>query len=197
MLARETTELRYYGNPYGLPPCLAMSLQDDRRANFKAWMDASGLNMNRVAASSGVSYNTLRSYVGDGTGKQTASLTGVNEAKIASAFNLSVEDIFGEAEAGGWTNNIKAWRDFRRLTVEELAARVEVPASAIEYLEAQTWRPSDKWLRRLAPALTTMPGFLADFDPREVDTAVLDQITVTATTAQKVETASAKKSKAA
>ena len=174
-----------------------MSLQDDRRANFKAWMDASDLNMNRVAAKSGVSYNTLRSYVGDGTGKQTASLTGVNEAKIASAYNLSVEDIFGEASKDDRANNIRAWRELRHLTVDELAARVEVPSSTIDYLESQAWRPSDKWLRRLAPALSTMPGFLADFDPKDVDTAVLDQITVTATSAPKADKAPPKKNKAA
>lgn len=175
-----------------------MSLQDDRRANFKAWMEASGLNMNRVAATSGVSYNTLRSYVGDGTGKQTASLTGVNEAKIASSYNLSVEDIFGEAAQDDRSNNIRAWRTFRQLSVDELAARVDVPPSTIEYLEGQAWRPSDKWLRRLAPALATMPGFLADFDPKNVDTAVLDQITATATAVKApAEKPPAKKTKAA
>lgn len=175
MFAIGTTELRDYGKPYWSPLCGAMSLQDERRAHFRAWMEASGLNMSRVAIASGVQYNTLRSYVGDGTGKQTASLTGVNEAKIARAYNLAVEDIFGEMPGeGDRQNHIRAWREFRNMTIDVLAEAVGVPPSNIEYLEGQAWAPSDKWLRRLAPALNTMPGFLAEFDPNDVPTSALD-----------------------
>lgn len=174
MLAIGTTELRGYENPYGLRHSGAMSLQDDRRENFVAWMNASGLNQGRVATVSGVPYNTIRSYVGDGTGKQTASLTGVNEARIASAFGLSVEDIFGSVVEEPERNHLAAWRKFRLITVDELADKLGVPASTVELLEASPRPPSDKWLRRLAVPLETTAGFILDFDPNDIDTDALE-----------------------
>ena len=177
MIASLSTELRDYETPYRLRLWRAMTLQDDRREHFIAWMESSGLNMNQVAERSGVQYNTIRSYVVETNGKRTASLTGVNEAKIASAYRLAVEDIFGGADADeGERNYLQAWRKFRYLTVDELAARVEVPASTIEFLEEQPAPPSDKWLRRLAPHLQTRPGFLREFDPNEVDTSALEAL---------------------
>lgn len=177
MLAIGTTELRGYENPYVLRHWPAMSLQDLRRDNFIAWMKTGDLNMNQVAERSGVQYNTIRSYVVDTNGKRTASLTGVNEAKIASAYRVSVEDIFGSFEADeDGRNYLKAWREFRFLTVDELAARVEVPSATIVHLEEQPHPPSDKWLRRLAPPLQTRPGFLREFDPNEVDTGAIEDV---------------------
>lgn len=174
MFATGTTELRGYGNPYCLQHLQAMSLQDIRRENFIAWMKASGLNQSRVATTSGVSYNTIRSYVGDGTGKQTASLTGVNEAKIARAFDLSVEDIFGSELEEPERNHLAAWRKFRFMTIDELADKIGVPPATIELLETTPRPPSDKWLRRLAVPLETTAGFILDFDPTDVDTAALE-----------------------
>jgi lambda repressor-like predicted transcriptional regulator len=177
MLASPSTELRGYENPYVLRQWQAMTLQDLRRENFDAWMKASGLNMNQVAEHSGVQYNTIRSYMVETNGKRTASLTGVNEAKIAAAYRLTVEDIFGGPDPEeGERNNIRAWREFRFLTVDELAARVEVPPATIELLEEQPGPPSDKWLRRLAPPLQTRPGFLREFNPNEVDTGALEAV---------------------
>lgn len=196
MLASPSTELRGYENPYLLRHCWAMSLQDQRRENFIAWMKASDLNMNQVAEESSVSYNTIRSYVVDTNGKRTASLTGVNEAKIASAYRLTVEDIFGgDDPEEGERNNLRAWREFSFLTVDELAARVGVPASTIEHLEEQAASPSDKWLRRLAPALQTRPGFLREFDPNEVDTRALEAIVAKPVEAKPVQKSGAPVSK--
>lgn len=177
MLAIGTTELRGYESPYPLRHWQAMTLQDLRRENFDAWMKASGLNMSQVAKASEVDYNTIRSYLVETNGKRTASLTGVNEAKIAAAYRLTVEDIFGGPDPEeGERNHLRAWREFRFLTVDELAARVGVPAANIELLEEQSAPPSDKWLRRLATPLQTRPGFLREFDPTEVDTDALEAV---------------------
>lgn len=152
-----------------------MSLQDDRRASFIAWMEASELNMSKVAGASGVSYNTIRSYVGDGTGKQTGSLSGENESKIAGAYNLAVEDIFGPSPGSeARPNHLKAWRVFKQKTVDELAELLDVPASTVELWENQPVAPSDKWLRRVGVALAIPTGFISEFDPGDLDTAALE-----------------------
>lgn len=152
-----------------------MSLQDARRDNFIAWMRASGLNMNLVAVASKVDYNTIRSYVVETKGKRTGSLSGENEAKIAGAYNLAVEDIFGAAPGSEpRPNHLKAWRVFREQTVDELAQALEVPASTVEFWENQPDAPSDKWIRRVASALGLRTGFVSDHAPDDLDTAGRD-----------------------
>jgi transcriptional regulator with XRE-family HTH domain len=71
-------------------------------------------------------------------------------------------------------NHLKAWRKFRRMTQEELAVAVDTTKAVISNLETGSRGLSDKWLRRLAPALGTTPGFLLDYDPNDLDTAYLD-----------------------
>jgi len=152
-----------------------MNLADSRRTNFKAWMEASNLTLYRVAKDTGVNYNTLRSYVGDGTEKITESLKGSNEAQIASAYRLSIEDIFGtDEEEDGPANHLRAWREFRLLTVDELAHAIGSTAATVEMLEAQPNPPSGKWLRRFAPALETTVGMILDFAPQDVSPDQLD-----------------------
>jgi hypothetical protein len=63
------------------------------------------------------------------------------------------------------------------MTQAELAAKV-VPATntnMIQYLESGERGLSLKWLRRLADALETTPGHLADYDPGDVrDAEIFD-----------------------
>ena len=152
-----------------------MAISDDRRERFKAWMAANDLTLYRVAKDTGVNYNTLRSYVGDGTVKITESLKGSNEAQIARAYRLTVEDIFGaEDEEDAPSNHLRAWREFKFLTVEELAQSVGTTPANIELLENQPTPPSAKWLRRLAPALDATVGAILDFAPGDVDSAALE-----------------------
>lgn len=66
-------------------------------------------------------------------------------------------------------NHLRAWREFRKLTQEELAAKVDTTGAVISLLESGGRGLSDKWLRKLAPALGTRPGFLLDFDPNDID----------------------------
>lgn len=152
-----------------------MTLADNRRANFKAWMEASDLTLYRVSKDTGVNYNTLRSYVGDGTDKITESLKGSNEAQIANTYRLTIEDIFGsEEDEEGPRNHLRAWREFRFLTVDELAAAIGSTAATVEMLEAQPNPPSGKWLRRFAPAFETTVGMILDFAPQDVDPEMLN-----------------------
>ena len=70
-------------------------------------------------------------------------------------------------------NYLRAWREHRGLTQAQLATLVDTEGSVISLLESGDRGLSDKWLRRLAPALETTPGLLLDFAPDDVDEAML------------------------
>src|SRR5687768_13320117 len=70
-------------------------------------------------------------------------------------------------------NHLKAWREFRRMTQEELAEKVGTTGSVISMLESGNRGLSDKWLRKLAPALNTSPGHLLDHDPNDLPTDII------------------------
>ena len=74
----------------------------------------------------------------------------------------------------GNTNNLSAWREFRRLTQEQLAEEVGTTASVISLLESGKRSLSLKWLRRLAPPLHTTPGFILDHRPEDLPTEILE-----------------------
>lgn len=74
-------------------------------------------------------------------------------------------------------NHLRAWREFRRLTQEELAEKVETTGAVISLLESGGRGLSGKWLDKLAPALNTRPGFLLEFDPNDADLDILKAIT--------------------
>ena len=73
-------------------------------------------------------------------------------------------------------NHLRAWRRFRKLTQQQLADAIEPPTSksVIAAIESGERGLSDKWLRKLAPALGTTPGFLLDHAPDQIDTSFLD-----------------------
>lgn len=74
-------------------------------------------------------------------------------------------------DKNGGPNNLRAWRMYRGLSQEALAARVEpkTTANMIQYLENGERGLSLKWLRRLADALDTTPGHLADHLPDQAE----------------------------
>lgn len=138
-------------------------------------MKAAGLNMSQIADATGVQYNTIRSYLVEIKGKQTGSLSGENEAKIAGAYNLAVEDIFGPSPgAEARPNFLRAWREFKTMTADELADALGVPVSTVTLWEGQPVAPSDKWLRRVGAALQIPTGFISEYDPNDLDTASLE-----------------------
>lgn len=101
---------------------------------------------------------------------------------MAIAYVHSPQDDFGWPESDtvdmASPNHLRAWRKFRRMTQQELADAVE-PAtskSVIASIESGARGLSDKWLRRLAPALGTTPGFLLDYAPEQLPTEFLDVV---------------------
>lgn len=79
-----------------------------------------------------------------------------------------------DKDKNGGPNYLRAWREFHRMSREELAQRVNTNVNMILYLEEGQRGLSLKWLRRLAPALGTTPGFLADIDPSRADTRTME-----------------------
>lgn len=87
-------------------------------------------------------------------------------------------------DKNGGPNYLQAWREFRGLTQEGLAALVKTNANMIGYLEKGERGLSAKWLRRLAPALDTTPGMILDHDPHTLDSDIIE-IWATASTRHK------------
>lgn len=71
-------------------------------------------------------------------------------------------------------NHLRAWREFRGLSQQELAEKAGTSHQVIGYLERGRTQLSDKWLRRLAPVLDTTPGILLDHDPNQLDMDVIN-----------------------
>lgn len=81
-----------------------------------------------------------------------------------------------DMDKNGGPNNLKAWREHRGMTQEELAAKV-VPATTatmISMLETGDRGLSAKWLRRLGDALKISAGHLLDHDPNDIPTDMLE-----------------------
>ena len=81
-----------------------------------------------------------------------------------------------DMDKNGGPNNLKAWRELRGLSQEELASRVVPTTSAtmISMLESGDRGLSAKWLRRLGDALNVTPGHLLDHDPNDLPTDILE-----------------------
>jgi transcriptional regulator with XRE-family HTH domain len=80
----------------------------------------------------------------------------------------------GERDSNGGPNHLRAWREFRGLSQEELAEKAGTSHQVIGYLERGRTQLSAKWLRKLAPALDTTPGMLLDHDPTMLSADVID-----------------------
>jgi len=77
-------------------------------------------------------------------------------------------------DKNGGPNNLRAWREYRGLSQAELAEKVDTNANMIGYLEAGERGLSLKWLRRLAPALDTNVGMLAQYDPNDLSADLIE-----------------------
>jgi transcriptional regulator with XRE-family HTH domain len=71
-------------------------------------------------------------------------------------------------------NFLRAWREYRRLTQSQLAEKIDTTGAVISLLESGDRRLSDKWLRRLAPALGIQLGWLLERSPEDIDNDVFD-----------------------
>lgn len=79
-----------------------------------------------------------------------------------------------ETDSNGGPNHLKAWREYRDMSQQELADVIGTSHQVIGYLERGRTQLSAKWLRRLAPALKTTPGMLLDHDPAELDRDIIE-----------------------
>lgn len=96
---------------------------------------------------------------------------------VAQNCALPQNVLMSGTDKNGGPNHLRAWREHRRMTQQQLADAVGTNANMIGYLEEGERSLSLKWLRRLAPALGTTPGFLADIDPRRADTRTMELAT--------------------
>lgn len=77
-------------------------------------------------------------------------------------------------ESNGGPNHLRAWREYRGLSQQELAEKAGTSHQVIGYLERGRTQLSAKWLRLLAPLLDTTPGMLLDHNPSDLDADVID-----------------------
>jgi transcriptional regulator with XRE-family HTH domain len=71
-------------------------------------------------------------------------------------------------------NYLRAWREFRKMSQEDVAERLDTAKGVISLLENGKRPLSDKWLRRLAEVLDTQPGHILDVDPNELNNDIVD-----------------------
>ena len=92
----------------------------------------------------------------------------------ASIFPLWQYHSMETDDKNGGPNNLKAWREFRKMSQALLAKEADTTQHQIAYLESGERGLSAKWLRKLAPALNTTPGMLLDHDPNTLPTNVIE-----------------------
>lgn len=136
-----------------------------------AQMKAQGISMRKLSGLAGMSESAVRDLLRKVDNPGVGTLF-----KIANGLGIPFDDLMAAGDDGEGPNNIQAWREFHHMTRDELAAACEPPTTAavIELIEGYAFTPSPKWLRRLAPALKTKPGFLADIDPTKADTRTME-----------------------
>ncbi len=72
------------------------------------------------------------------------------------------------------THFLKEWREFRKMTQEELAEALGTSKSVISEKETSTRGLSNKWLERLAPILRVQKGWILEQDPNSVSADLLE-----------------------
>ena len=150
-----------------------MDLTSQRKRCFSEWMEANGLNVNRIAEETRTPRQTLYSWLRDGK----RPLGQAVEEAIARTYDFPVDAIFGPAHEGDAAsaepNFVAKWRERAQLTRKELAQRLLTSETAIELLEEGQMTLSAKWLTRLAEVFGTRPGFVMH-DPDRLDAEMLD-----------------------
>ena len=76
--------------------------------------------------------------------------------------------------APGVAHHLAAWRDYRRMTGDDLAGALGVSLQMVEGWERGDIDLSDKWLRRIAQLFETTPGLILDVDPAAVASGLLE-----------------------
>lgn len=71
-------------------------------------------------------------------------------------------------------NYLRQWREWKKLSQDELAAKAGTTKSVISLLENEKRPLSSKWLRLFAEIIGTRPGYILDIDPTEMDAEVFE-----------------------
>lgn len=119
----------------------------------------------KIGGSDLLNHTTALQYVGS-PGKQSSYIPG-KDAERGSLHNVGMS-------RAPFPNHVRAWRQFRHLTQEELAEAAGCSTATIGHIETGARRLSDKWAHPIAKALNTSPGYLLDHDPNDLPTAILD-----------------------
>ena len=69
---------------------------------------------------------------------------------------------------------LRQWREFRNMTLRELAKEVGTTPSTISDLETFKLQLSPKWLRRFAPVLHCQQGWMIDQNPKDFEPDLLE-----------------------
>lgn len=162
-----------------------MSPQSSFPQNLKQARKARGLTLDQLADA----LDSSKGYLSDLEGGRRPMPPGPMLGRLAGALGVSLGDLVrdpddkdGGVGAGssmisrknGAGHNLRAWREFRRMTQEELAQRVGTTPALISHLETEKRGLSAKWLYRLAPVLNTTPGLLLDRDPTDPNSEILE-----------------------
>lgn len=71
-------------------------------------------------------------------------------------------------------NYLRQWREFRKMSQDDLAERAATTKGVISLLENEKRPLSSKWLRKFAEILGTQPGYILDLDPTEMDPEIFE-----------------------
>lgn len=97
-----------------------------------------------------------------------------NDAAISGGKLWRHNGYMVDDESNGGPNHLRAWREYRGLSQQELAEKAGTSHQVIGYLERGRTQLSAKWLRLLAPILDTTPGMLLEHDPEDLSADVID-----------------------
>ena len=87
---------------------------------------------------------------------------------------LTEEEELDSEEDSKPANYIRAWREYRGLTVADLAKKSKLGVQTINALESGEMDTSGKVLNQIGDALDTTRGRLLDVDPNDVDPDALE-----------------------
>lgn len=83
-------------------------------------------------------------------------------------------NMMDEDDKNGGPNHLRAWMRFRKVKGAALAEALGITPGMVSDLANSKRALSAKWLRRLAPPLTTTPGLLLDHDPYDLDSDLIE-----------------------
>lgn len=168
------------------PTCLPHDM-DSQRAR---WSAAAVANHARI----GLADASCSDQVGDGWdalhGPDTSHIVMLDATPHyhnlcgASVITICDNRIMSNDDKNGGPNHLKAWREFREFSQQQLADAVGTTQHQVAYLESGERGLSAKWLRKLAAALDTTVGMILDHDPHELDSDIIE-IWATASNRQK------------